>query len=42
MEPLKTCGCHEDYHDLGVHRPHFQASVEHADETNELATSGAA
>lgn len=37
MEPRTSCGCHEDYHELGVHRPGFEFSPAGPDDDQPMA-----
>ena len=43
MEPHTTCGCHADYHELGVHRPDYEyAAPPPSMEADDLSVRGAA
>lgn len=42
MELSTFCGCHEDYHELGVHRPGCELSAASVHPGADLAVVGAA
>ncbi|MDZ5622424.1 hypothetical protein SFC88_16390 [Nocardioides sp. HM23] len=43
MDPRNACGCHEDYHELGVHRPGYAlAPAAQTEAADGVAPAGAA